>query len=180
MLRVQELIGKTQELPGDIKWHFIGHLQSSNVNRLIREVPNLHMVETVDSEKLANKLNRALIENNRPPLQVYVQVHTSNEDTKHGVAPNDVIPLVQHILNNCPNLQFRGLMTIGEPDNAECFKILARCRSEVAAALNIEETTLELSMGMSGDFKDAIRYGSTSVRIGSTIFGARDYSKSVK
>ncbi|XP_022724024.1 pyridoxal phosphate homeostasis protein-like isoform X3 [Durio zibethinus] len=178
---VQELVEKApQQLPEDIEWHFIGNLQSNKVKPLIAGVPNLAMVETVDDEKIANHLNRVVGSFGRKPLKVLVQVNTSGEESKSGVEPSGCVELAKHVSLSCPNLQFRGLMTIGMLDytsTAENFKTLANCRSEVCKALGIPEEQCELSMGMSGDFEQAIEMGSTNVRVGSTIFGAREYPK---
>lgn len=107
---VQELLDKAGKLPNDILWHFIGHLQSSKVPKLIRELPNLEVVETVDSVKLADKLNKACQENNKI-LQVFIQVDTSGEDTKSGVVVEELKDLASHIVNNCSALKLTGLMT---------------------------------------------------------------------
>nr|GMC89808.1 proline synthase co-transcribed bacterial homolog protein-like [Ipomoea batatas] len=174
---VQELVDKAPQLPEDIEWHFIGNLQSNKVKPLLTGVPNLAMVETVDDEKIANQLNRVVGNIGRKPLKVFVQVNTSGEETKSGVEPSACVDLVKHISSSCPNLEFSGLMTIGMPDytsTPENFKTLANCRSEVCNALGIAEEQCELSMGMSGDFELAIEMGSTNVRVGSTIFGARE------
>jgi len=173
---VQELVDKAPSMPADVQWHFIGHLQS-NKAKFIARIPNVVMVETVDTPKLADTLNRACAAENRT-LGVMVQVNTSGEETKHGVEPQDAAPLAQHIVAECPALTFAGLMTIGMPDytsRPENFITLQQCRAEVASALGVEPETLELSMGMSGDFEQAIEMGSTNVRVGSTIFGAREY-----
>ncbi|KAF7121130.1 hypothetical protein RHSIM_Rhsim13G0151100 [Rhododendron simsii] len=160
---------------------------------VISGVPNLAMVETVDDQKIANNLNRVVENIERKPLRVLVQVNTSGEESKFGVHPSGCLELVKHVSMACPNLEFCGLMTIGMPDytsTPENFKVvfllifisfgsvtLASCRSEVCEALGIAEEQCELSMGMSGDFELAVELGSTNVRIGSTIFGAREYPK---
>ncbi|KAL3820740.1 hypothetical protein ACJIZ3_006645 [Penstemon smallii] len=177
---VQELIDKAPQLPEDIEWHFIGNLQSNKVKPLLTGVPNLAMVETVDDEKIANHLNRVSGNIGRKPLKVLIQVNTSGEESKFGVEPSGCVELAKYVSSNCPNLEFCGLMTIGMPDytsTPENFKTLAKCRSEVCKELGIAEEQFELSMGMSGDFELAIEMGSTNVRIGSTIFGAREYPK---
>ncbi|KAK6133283.1 hypothetical protein DH2020_032946 [Rehmannia glutinosa] len=177
---VQEIVEKAPQLPEDIEWHFIGNLQSNKVKPLLSGVPNLAMVQTVDDEKIANNLNRAIGNIGRKPLKVMVQVNTSGEESKYGVEPGGCVELAKHVSLNCPNLEFCGLMTIGMPDytsTPENFKTLANCRTEVCKALGISEEQCELSMGMSGDFELAIEMGSTNVRIGSTIFGAREYPK---
>ncbi|XP_073124347.1 uncharacterized protein [Henckelia pumila] len=177
---VQELVEKAPQLPDDIEWHFIGNLQSNKVKPLLNGVPNLSMVETVDDEKIANHLDRVVGNIGRKPLKVLVQVNTSGEESKSGVEPASCVELAKHVSLNCPNLEFCGFMTIGMPDytsTPENFKTLANCRSEVCKALGISEEQCELSMGMSGDFEMAIEMGSTNVRVGSTIFGAREYPK---
>ncbi|KAL2473467.1 putative pyridoxal phosphate-dependent enzyme [Forsythia ovata] len=177
---VQELVEKAPQLPDDIEWHFIGNLQSNKVKPLINGVPNLAMVETVDDEKIANHLDRIVGSIGRKPLRVMVQVNTSGEESKHGVDPAGCVELAKHVTLGCPNLEFSGLMTIGMLDytsTPENFKMLAKCRSDVCKALGIAEEHCDLSMGMSGDFELAIEMGSTNVRIGSTIFGAREYPK---
>ncbi|KAL9243496.1 hypothetical protein vseg_017375 [Gypsophila vaccaria] len=177
---VQELVEKAPQLPDDIEWHFIGNLQSNKVKPLLSGVPSLGMVESVDDEKIANRLDRVVGDLGRSPLKVLVQVNTSGEESKFGVEPSGCVDLARHVHLNCPNLEFSGLMTIGMLDytsTPENFKTLARCRTEVCSALEIEEEQCELSMGMSSDFEQAIEMGSTIVRIGSTIFGAREYPK---
>ena len=109
-----------------------------------------------------------------------MQVNTSGEESKFGVEPNAVVELARHVAEKCPHLKLAGLMTIGMPDytsKPENFTCLAECRDQVAAALGLQAADLELSMGMSGDFEQAIAMGSTNIRVGSTIFGSRDYSK---
>ncbi|XP_069872292.1 pyridoxal phosphate homeostasis protein isoform X1 [Dipodomys merriami] len=185
---VQELLEKASNPKilsscPEIKWHFIGHLQKQNVNKLMA-VPNLFMLETVDSVKLADKVNSSWQKKSSPErLKVMVQINTSGEESKHGLLPAEMIAVVEHINAKCPNLEFVGLMTIGSfghdlsqgpnPD----FQVLLSLRKELCKKLSIPADQVELSMGMSGDFQHAIEVGSTNVRIGSTIFGERDYSK---
>lgn len=172
----QELVDKSAVLPKDIKWHFIGHLQSQKASKIVKDVTNLDVIETVDSIKLATKLNSACEAHGRSNLDIFVQVDTSGEITKSGVTDTELHELVSFISKDCPFLTLKGLMTIGAPDDYSCFDRLFSCRTDIAAALNVEETSLQLSMGMSGDFEEAISKGSTSVRVGSTIFGARIYA----
>lgn len=177
---------KAAELPSDISWHFIGPLQSNKAAPLVKKVglPKLACVETVASMKLANKLNNA-VENlhnyegteEDKKLGIYLQVNTSGEESKSGLGPGDeLIVLAKNIATNCPRLSINGLMTIGAPGDLGCFDTLAKCREDVAQALGVSSDELDLSMGMSGDYERAIERGATSVRVGSTIFGARDYS----
>ncbi|XP_042519496.1 pyridoxal phosphate homeostasis protein-like isoform X1 [Macadamia integrifolia] len=177
---VQEIVEKASQLPDDIDWRFIGRLQSNKVKMLLSSVPNLAAVEGVDDEKIANHLDRGVANIGRKPLKVMVQVNTSAEASKAGVEPSGCVELAKHVKLGCPNLEFSGLMTIGMPDytsTPENFKTLSNCRIEVCKALGIAEEQCELSMGMSGDFEQAIEMGSTNVRIGSTIFGPREYPK---
>ncbi|XP_057608741.1 pyridoxal phosphate homeostasis protein isoform X2 [Chionomys nivalis] len=185
---VQELLEKASNPTvlsscPEIKWHFIGHLQKQNVNKLMA-VPNLFMLETVDSVKLADKVNSSWQKKGSPErLKVMVQINTSGEESKHGLPPSETIATVEHIKTSCPSLEFMGLMTIGSfghdlsqgpnPD----FQVLLHLRQELCEKLGIPVEQVELSMGMSGDFQHAIEVGSTNVRVGSTIFGERDYSK---
>eukprot|EP01004_Peranema_trichophorum_P007550 NODE_6328_length_899_cov_10.220361_g5736_i0.p1 GENE.NODE_6328_length_899_cov_10.220361_g5736_i0~~NODE_6328_length_899_cov_10.220361_g5736_i0.p1 ORF type:complete len:245 (-),score=52.08 NODE_6328_length_899_cov_10.220361_g5736_i0:61-795(-) len=173
---VQELVDKASILDKEIRWHFIGHLQSNKVKQLIQGVPHLSVIETVDSPKLADKLNASVAELGREPLQIYIQINTSGEESKSGIDPGHEIDLAKYIVDHCPHLKLSGLMTIGMPDytstpaNFECLK---QCRRNIAQSLDIDETQLELSMGMSGDYASAIEMGSTNIRVGSAIFGAR-------
>lgn len=184
----------------DIKFHFIGHLQSNKVNKLLK-VRNLEIVETVDSIKLANMIDKAISRHqagfsssgdeqsqqgsvaeptlNNQTMKVMIQVNTSGEDQKNGIQPSEATNLAKHILNQCHNLELAGLMTIGklegwnEPGPNKDFLKLYETRGEVAKNLNISPQNLELSMGMSSDFEEAITLGSTSVRVGTLIFGER-------
>jgi pyridoxal phosphate enzyme (YggS family) len=169
----------------DMCWHFIGPLQSNKAAPLVKQVgTNLKCVETVSTLKLANKLNNAvasMLEEKESDkdykLGIYLQVNTSGEDSKSGLKPNEIADVAKEIQQNCSHLKILGVMTIGAPGDFSCFDTLAGCRKTLAEALDItDETSLEMSMGMSGDFEEAIRRGATNVRVGSTIFGARDYS----
>ena len=187
---VQELVDKVQhfqiKLGNDqdaITWHFIGALQSNKVNLLVSAFADISqlVVETVSSEKLANKLNTAAEQNANETsnkLKVFIQVNTSGETSKSGIGADhaSIIDLCRHVSQNCPHLELQGLMTIGAPGDDSAFDNLRSCRDAVEQELSLESGSLELSMGMSGDFETAIAKGSTNVRVGSTIFGARDYS----
>lgn len=199
----QELGQKAELLPRSIRWHFIGGLQSTHCKTLAK-IPNLFAVSSVDSAKKAQLLNKArgeLIaasssaEGDAAPvsrLNVHVQVNTSGEESKSGVAPGaDVVALSRLVLAECPHLNLLGFMTIGAiarsvattPENEnEDFVRLREQRDLVAAELaellaargeGGEAQPLELSMGMSEDFEGAIALGSGEVRVGSTIFGTR-------
>uniref|UniRef100_A0A667WSX3 Pyridoxal phosphate homeostasis protein n=1 Tax=Myripristis murdjan TaxID=586833 RepID=A0A667WSX3_9TELE len=170
----------------EIQWHFIGHLQKNNVNKLLG-VPNLFMVETVDSVKLADKVNSSwqrVRAASTQRLKIMVQINTSGEQSKHGLPPEETVTTVKHILSQCNALHFTGLMTIGRygydlskgpnPD----FQMLLSRRQEVCDGLKLPLEEVELSMGMSSDFEHAIEVGATNVRVGSIIFGNREYPNS--
>jgi pyridoxal phosphate enzyme (YggS family) len=157
----------------DIEWHFIGPIQS-NKTRPVAE--HFDWVHTVDRAKIAQRLN-----DQRPqgmkPIQVLIQVNTSSEASKSGVDSEQVLELAQ-LISSLPNLTLRGVMSI--PENVSdyqsqfiAFKALAEVKILLAEKYPQVDT---LSMGMSGDMEAAIEAGSTIVRIGTAIFGARDYS----
>ena len=190
---VQELADKSNDAEilkycPDIKWHFIGNCQTKNVNKLAK-CRNLAVIETITSEKLADKLQFQFSKKEKESLvNVMVQVNTSGEENKNGIEPGkDTLAAVKHIKEKCPNLKVTGLMTIGALGHSVAsssqqedgpnpdFVTLIQCRREVANFLDVDENLLELSMGMSNDFTEAISMGSTNVRIGSSIFGARNY-----
>jgi PLP dependent protein len=125
--------------------------------------------------------------NDKTKLKVFVQINTSGEASKSGVSPpatdnsdTAMVDLCREIVDRCPNLHLQGLMTIGAPGDVTAFDSLVQCRDVVQNQLAdslVNSPPLELSMGMSDDYEVAIRKGSTNVRVGSSIFGARDYSK---
>eukprot|EP00753_Platysulcus_tardus_P007338 PLAT15142.2.p1 GENE.PLAT15142.2~~PLAT15142.2.p1 ORF type:complete len:261 (+),score=107.81 PLAT15142.2:10-792(+) len=178
---IVELVEKAETMADDIAWHYIGRIQR-NKCKLLAGIPNLAMVETVASVRAADALNKAVAAAgdrvDRPDgLAIMVQVNTSGEASKDGVAPDDTLALVSHVVSDCDALRFTGLMTIGLSGDTSCFDRLADCRTLVCEALDLEEAAVGLSMGMSADFELAIAHGATNVRVGSTIFGKRDYSK---
>ncbi|ETN62531.1 proline synthetase associated protein [Anopheles darlingi] len=186
---VQELVEKANderilEQCKDIRWHFIGHLQSNKINKILN-LPNLHMIQTVHSTKLAEGLNKAWekLKTEHPETQaklnVLVQINTSGEDEKNGVQPGDAVELYRYVLERCPNLSCDGVMTIGRfghdystgpnPD----FGTLMKCHEQICCTFERDPAEVQVSMGMSDDFVQAIEEGSTIVRVGSSIFGAR-------
>ncbi|KAF9301776.1 hypothetical protein BGZ74_006295 [Mortierella antarctica] len=163
-------------LPSDIKWHFIGTLQS-NKCKTVAAIPNLYVVETVDSAKKASTLDKACAASRSEPLRIFLQVNTSAEETKSGMLPSEALDVARHVVSSCAHLKLAGLMTIGSPnpdlENGENpdFKTLNECRAIIQETLKIDD--LELSMGMSDDFPQALLQGSTNIRVGSTVFGSR-------
>lgn len=175
---VQELIEKAKALPKDIQWHFIGGLQTNKTKDLAKNIENLYAVETIDTVKKAKKLNDTRAQVGGSKIGIFIQINTSGEEQKSGILPgDDLFALVEVILKECPLLELRGLMTIGsyaashdEGENPE-FSVLANCKAEIESKFGL--SALQLSMGMSSDFVQAIKQGSTSVRVGSSIFGSR-------
>ncbi|OWZ35531.1 YggS family pyridoxal phosphate enzyme [Cryptococcus neoformans] len=192
---IQEMVDKAAVLPEDIKWHFIGSLQS-NKSKLAASVPNLFILETLSSTKVADLLQKSLPPSRQSELNVYLQVNTSGEDSKSGLSPlpsnsAELVDLAVHVIEKCPGLKLLGIMTIGSWDASHDptkpnpdFECLKRTRAELAKALAEKgvqgapkEDELELSMGMSADFVQAIKEGSSSVRVGTRIFGERPKKK---
>ncbi|WP_337165582.1 YggS family pyridoxal phosphate-dependent enzyme [Vibrio fluvialis] len=159
----------------DLEWHFIGPLQS-NKTRLIAE--HFDWMHTIDRAKIAQRLSEQRPAH-LPPLQVLIQVNTSGEASKSGISENDLFTLAE-LISGLPNLTLRGLMSIPEnvpdyPSQLAAFRQLAALKDRLAEKYDGIDT---LSMGMSGDMEAAIEAGSTIVRIGTAIFGQRDYSRS--
>ncbi|KAJ2491421.1 hypothetical protein IWW37_002305 [Coemansia sp. RSA 2050] len=175
---VQELCEKAAELPSDVDWHFIGRLQSNKCKALAGKlvIPNLWAVETIDSEAKARKLNDAWEgAGHLRGLNVFIQVNTSDEESKGGVEQRDVESVARAIVEECKGLRLLGLMTIGSIEGSyqrpnPDFLRLCRLRDDLNAKLGLG---LELSMGMSDDFEHALELGATNVRVGSRIFGSR-------
>ncbi|KAG0259303.1 hypothetical protein BG011_002724 [Mortierella polycephala] len=167
-VRVQGLEEKSKELPKEIQWHFIGSLQS-NKCKILAAIPNLFVVETIDSAKKASTLDKACAAVARiQPLNIFLQVNTSGEESKSGMLPSEVLQVAQHVVAKCPHLKLAGLMTIGSPnpdlENGENPDFKARSK---------DDNTDEWNHGMSDDFERALQQGSTNIRVGSTIFGSR-------
>ncbi|MEP7027794.1 MAG: YggS family pyridoxal phosphate-dependent enzyme [Candidatus Eisenbacteria bacterium] len=156
-------------------WHLIGHLQS---NKARRAVALFDWIHSVDSVRLADALDRLAAELGRRP-SVLIEVNTSGEASKAGVAPGETRGLAEHVAR-LPHLKLRGLMTIGPvveraEDARPAFRALAGLLAETRRALgDSAEACDTLSMGMSGDFEVAVEEGATMVRVGSALFGARD------
>ncbi len=177
--RVQEAMGKWEELREahpEIEWVIIGHLQTNKARDVARFATE---VSSLDSLRLARELSRRLEAQGRR-LDVLIEVNSSGEPQKSGVAP-DQAPALAHELAAFDALRVKGLMTVAvnSPDRdrvAACFQTMgdlqARLREEAAATSSWQE----LSMGMSGDFEEAIAHGATTVRVGTAIFGPRSYA----
>ncbi|UUT12413.1 YggS family pyridoxal phosphate-dependent enzyme [Pseudomonas zeae] len=170
---LQEALGKQLELADlPLIWHFIGPIQS-NKTRAIAE--HFDWVHSVDRLKIAQRLSEQRPAE-LPPLNICIQVNVSGEVSKSGCTPAD-LPALAEAINALPRLQLRGLMAIPEPteDRAEQDAAFAAVQ-KLQASLDLQLDTL--SMGMSHDLESAIAQGATWVRIGTALFGARDYSQS--
>ena len=172
--RVQELLEKRREIPGDlpVQWRFIGHLQRNKARKAAEAAST---VDSVDSLPLAAALSRIALEMSGA-IPVLLEVNTSGEKSKSGVHPSGAEELLEGIRTGCPGLRVEGLMTIGplsgdEREVRRAFGQLRLLRDDLAGKTGLP--LKELSMGMSGDFQWAIPEGSTMVRIGSAIFGER-------
>lgn len=177
---VQELTEKAALLPKDIQWHFIGHLQSNKVKYI---APFVSLIHGVDSFKLLKEINKQAQKNNRI-INCLLQIHIAKEETKFGLDENELFEILSsEELKNLSNIKICGLMGMASnTDNThevkEEFLYLNNLFKKIKnnfTANNINVTTL--SMGMSGDYQLAIECGSNMIRIGSSIFGARNYSK---
>lgn len=171
--KVQELLTKVNELPADIRWHLIGHLQTNKVKYI---APFIDTIQSVDSEKLLLEINKEAAKNNRI-IKVLLQVKIAEEETKYGLEILEAKEIFSNYLEHqYPNIEILGLMgmaTFTDNNNQvkSEFLVLKSLFDELSTFRKLET----LSMGMSDDFALAIECGSTSVRIGSAIFGVRNY-----
>jgi pyridoxal phosphate enzyme (YggS family) len=175
---VQELVDKQAQLPADIHWHFIGHLQSNKVKYI---APFVHLIHGIDSVKLLREVNKQAVKFNRV-IDVLLQVHIAREETKFGFDAEELTAVLEDLRNGAgeplTNVQIRGLMGMASfSDNEELvrgeFKQLQQLFTEVKRYESGQIKMEILSMGMSGDYPLALNQGSNMVRIGSLIFGNR-------
>lgn len=177
--KVQELKQKCSSVKKmNPEVHFIGHLQSNKINEVIKWAS---CVESIDRLSIAQKLQKRLALENKE-IDILIQVNTSFEESKFGVAPNETIELIKNIAT-LKNIHIKGLMTIGllsskSNEIRKCFQLLKKIQNEVKS-LNIPNVEMnELSMGMSNDLEIAIEEGATIIRVGTAIFGDRIYPDS--
>ena len=173
--KVQELLDKYEVMPKDIRWHMIGHLQRNKVKYIVDKVALIH---SVDSLRLAEEISREAVKKDTC-VNILIEVNVAEEETKFGVTCNEVKQLVQDIAK-LPNIRVKGLMTIAPfVENAEqnrpIFSKLRKISVDIMEE-NIDNITMEnLSMGMTGDYTVAVSEGATYVRVGTGIFGVRQY-----
>ena len=173
--KVQELTGKYDVLPKDIHWHLIGHLQTNKVKYIIDKAELIHSVESM---KLATTISKEAVKKD-VTANILVEVNVAEEDTKFGLKTEEVMGFVKEI-SVLPNIKVCGLMTIAPfvenpEDNRPVFAKLRKLSVDINAE-NIDNVNMSiLSMGMTNDYEVAIEEGATMVRVGTGIFGARNY-----
>ncbi len=177
--KVQELTGKIEVLPNDIKWHLIGHLQHNKVKYIIGKTKLIH---SVDSEKLALTISKEAQKNN-VTVDVLIEVNVAEEESKFGIKTNEALELTEKI-SKLPGIHICGLMTIAPfVENPEENRWVFRKLKELSVDIvnkNIDNVSMSvLSMGMTNDYMIAIEEGATHVRVGTAIFGERQYNKGV-
>ena len=175
--KVQELVDKYEALPKDIHWHMIGHLQRNKVKYIIDKVDCIHSVESV---RLAETIEKAAAKHDRI-IDVLVEVNVAGEDSKFGLAPSEVPAFIEEIAK-FPHIRVKGLMTIAPfvdnpEENRPIFKVLRELSVDITKK-NIDNVIMNvLSMGMTNDYQVAVEEGATMVRVGTGIFGERDYTQ---
>ena len=175
--RATELKAKATSLPDDIKWHFIGHLQTNKVRMIM---PYVSLIHSVDSERLLRLIDAEAARINKF-VDVLLQVHVAQEETKFGFTPDELLQFVESgVINELTNVRVVGVMGMATNTDdvnriTEDFKAINQTFQNARALLTENKDFAQISMGMSDDYQLAIENGSTMVRIGSTIFGYRQY-----
>ncbi len=173
--RVQELVEKYEQLPKDILWHQIGHLQTNKVKYI---APFVHLIHAVDSEKLINKIDQEAEKSNRN-INILLQLKIAKEDSKYGLSQDDLLKLAKDISDYKWNhINLVGLMGMAsfvqdKRQIKEEFKVLKNSFDHIKSQAWCPSEFSEISMGMSGDYKIALEEGSTMIRAGSLLFGSR-------
>ncbi len=174
--KVQEMTEKMAQLPDDIRWHMIGHLQRNKVKYLIGKV---HLIHSVDSLRLAQEISAQSAKQN-VDTDILIEVNIAGEESKFGISREETLALVEEAAK-LPRIHIRGLMVVApyveDPeDNRTYFRELKNLSVDISNK-NIDNISIYvLSMGMTGDFEVAVEEGATMVRVGTGIFGERDYS----
>ncbi len=175
--KVQEIMDK-YDFVKPVRWHMIGHLQTNKVKYIIDKVSMIH---SVDSYKLAEEINKRAGQHDLA-MDILIQVNSAQEESKFGISTDETEELIRRILENCPNIRIRGLMCIApfaeNPDDIRVYFAEVKKLYDQYGTIAHERLDFQyLSMGMSHDFEAAIEEGSNLVRVGTAIFGERDYSK---
>lgn len=177
--KVQELVDKYEVMPKDIRWHMIGHLQRNKVKYIIDKV---YLIHSVDSLRLAEEISKEAIKK-AVDVNILIEVNVAGEESKFGTSMEEAKKLVRDVAK-LPNVYIKGLMTIAPfvekaEENRQFFQQLKKLSVDIAAE-NIDNVSMEvLSMGMTGDYSVAVSEGATLVRVGTGIFGERNYSVSI-
>ncbi|MDA9761100.1 YggS family pyridoxal phosphate-dependent enzyme [Flavobacteriaceae bacterium] len=172
--KVQEMVEKYQQMPKDIEWHMIGHVQRNKVKYM---APFVDLIHGVDSLKLLSEINKQALKNNRC-INGLLQIKIAAEDSKFGMTKNDAIQLMKSSeFKNLKNIKIKGVMGMATftDDQNKIRKEFETLKSTFSELKSIQDSMHIISMGMSGDYPLAIECGSTMIRVGSYIFGARNY-----
>lgn len=175
--KVQELVEKYEELPKDIRWHMIGHLQRNKVKYIVDKVALIH---SVDSLRLAEEISKEAVKKN-VEVNILVEVNVAMEESKFGTTAAQTLALVEEI-SKLPAVHIKGLMTIAPyvenpEENRQYFAQLRQLSVDISAK-NIDNVCMDvLSMGMTGDYEVAVSEGASLVRVGTGIFGERHYTE---
>lgn len=174
--KVQEMTDKMPRLPDDIRWHMIGHLQRNKVKYIVGHTALIH---SVDTYRLAEEINIQALKKNLI-VPILIEINIANEASKFGVQAQDTLQLIKEIASTLKSIRIKGLMTIAPyvdspEDNRGYFRKIKDLSVDIAAQ-NIDNVSMDiLSMGMTGDYTVAIEEGATMVRVGTGIFGERNY-----
>ncbi len=174
--KVQELVEKYERLPSDIRWHMIGHLQRNKVKYLVGKTSLIH---SVDSYRLAEQIEKEFAKENKI-AEILIEINMAEEESKFGIPANEAEWLIEKI-SLLEHIRIKGLMTIApyteDPEeNRKYFRKMKKLSVDIAAK-NIYNVSMDvLSMGMTGDYQVAIEEGATMVRVGTGIFGERNYN----
>lgn len=174
--KVQELVDKYEVMPRDIKWHMIGHLQRNKVKYIVDKV---YLIHSVDSVRLAEEISKEAVKK-KIRVNILIEVNVSGEESKFGVSPQEAEALITEI-SNLPGISIKGLMTIAPyvenaEENRQYFEKLRQLSVDIMNK-NIDNVSMDmLSMGMTGDYQVAVEEGASCVRVGTGIFGERDYT----
>ena len=169
--RPQELAAKAPQLPADIVWHFIGHLQTNKVKLV---VPYAHLIHSVDSERLLAEIDKAARAAGKV-MDCLLEIHIAEEQTKQGFTPDEAVALAREAEDRYPNIRLRGVMGMATfTDDREQVRREFRSLKAVSERLSFLPGCDIVSMGMSGDWPIAVEEGTTIVRIGTAIFGKRN------
>lgn len=177
--KVQELVDKIPQMPADVRWHMIGHLQRNKVKYIVDKV---YLIHSVDSLRLAEEISREAVKK-QTEVNILIEVNVAQEESKFGTTVEDTAELIRSIAA-LPAIHIKGLMTIAPfVENAEENRTYFQKLRQLAVDIgnkNIDNVSMSiLSMGMTGDYMVAAEEGSTIVRVGTGIFGERDYSKTI-